>query len=185
MRHFAISELRAGRFPLWRPGVYGGAPFLAQNQPAVLSPLHLLDYAWESPRVLAWREMLKALLAGTGAFLFFRVALGAGFWASAFGAWCFPLCGFLVLWANHPHSSVALWLPWILLATERTLRFPRGLGPIGLAATTALALVSGHSGVAAHVMMGSGLYAVVALLSSARPGESRLWGCSWRAGYWA
>jgi hypothetical protein len=160
MRRFAISELRAGRFPLWRPGVYGGAPFLAQNQPGVLSPLHLLDYAWESPRVLAWREMLKALLAGAGAFLFFRLALGAGFWAAALGAWCFPLCGFLVLWANHPHSSVALWLPWMLLATERTLRFPRGLGPIGLAATTALALVSGHSGVAAHLMMGSGLYAI-------------------------
>ena len=165
MRRFAATEVRAGRLPLWRPGVYGGAPFLAQNQSAVLSPLRLLDYAWSSPSALAWREVLKAILGGLGAFLFFRLALRVGFPAATFGAWAFPVGGFFVLWANHPHTSVAIWLPWLLLATELTLKKPRGLAPAGLAVVTAFALVSGHSGVAAHLLMGSALYALGRLIA--------------------
>jgi hypothetical protein len=173
MRRFSAAEVRAGRLPLWRPGVYGGAPFLAQNQSAVFSPLRLLDYAWTSPRAIAWREVLKAILGGLGAFLFFRLALGVGFPAAVLGAWAFPVGGFLVLWANHPHTSVAIWLPWLLLATELSLRRPRGLAPVGLAVITAFALLSGHSGVATHLLMGSALYAVARLIAAP---DLRRWG---------
>src|SRR5262249_7659556 len=93
-----------------------------------------------------------------GAYLFFR-ALGAGFWAAAFGAWAFPLCGFLILWANHPQSQVGIWLPWLLLATERALTRAKGFAFAGLAATTALVLVSGHAAVAAQMLIGSAVWA--------------------------
>jgi hypothetical protein len=34
-RQFAVSEIRAGRLPLWNPREYCGQPFLAANQTAV------------------------------------------------------------------------------------------------------------------------------------------------------
>jgi hypothetical protein len=159
-RQIASRALHAGHFPLWDPLDYCGAPFLAANQTALLSPLKWLELAWTSPRALAFRELLKALLAGIGAYLFFRRALQVDPIAARLGAWCFPLCGFLVLWANHPHSAVAIWLPWLLLFTEESLQAPRGFAPIGLAVVVALVLQSGHAGVGAHLLIGSGLYAL-------------------------
>lgn len=159
-RQIASRALHAGHFPLWDPLDYCGAPFLAANQTALLSPLKWLELVWTSPRALAFRELLKALIAGIGAYLFFRRALQVNEIAARFGAWSFPLCGFLVLWTNHPHSAVAIWLPWLLLFTEESLQTPRGFAPIGLAVVVALVLQSGHSGVGAHLLIGSGLYAL-------------------------
>src|SRR3712207_6181286 len=56
-RQYAVAEVRAGRLPLWNPLNYCGSPFLANNQSAVLSPYRLIDYAWDSPAAIAWRQL--------------------------------------------------------------------------------------------------------------------------------
>ena len=40
----AADEIRSGHFPLWNPHTFGGAPFFANPQTAVLFPLTALLY---------------------------------------------------------------------------------------------------------------------------------------------
>lgn len=159
-RRFAAREVRAGRLPLWNPYNYCGAPFLAANNTAVFSPFRLPDYLFPGPVTIAWVQMLKSLVVGVGAYLFFRRALGVGFWPAAVGAWCSPLIGFLVLWRGYPPSFVVVWLPWLLLATDGAVRRPGGWSAPGLAMVTAFVLLSGHMAMAAHVLLVAGLYFV-------------------------
>ena len=86
-RRYAVSEIRAGRLPLWNPHEYCGQPFLAANQTAVFSPFRIPDYLWPGTLVIAWDQVLKSMVAGIGAYLFFRVALRTGFIAALFGGW--------------------------------------------------------------------------------------------------
>jgi hypothetical protein len=152
-RRFAVSEIRAGRFPLWNPHEYCGQPFLAANQTAVLSPFRVLDYLWPGTIVLAWDQVLKALLAGIGAYLFFRIAMQMEFVPALFGGWIWPLCGYYVQWAGYPLSAAAAWLPWLFLFTDGALRDPRGLWSVGLAVVTGISLLSGHAATAAQGLL--------------------------------
>ena len=165
-RRYAAREVRQGRLPLWNPYNYCGAPFIAANNTAVFSPFRLVDYLFPSPVTIAWVQLLKSLVGGIGAYWFFRRAIGVSFWPAVVAAWSFPLIGFLILWRGYPPSFVAVWLPWLLLATDATVRRPGGLGTIGLAVATALLLVSGHAGVAAHALLASGAYALVACIDA-------------------
>ncbi len=157
-RHFGVAEVRAGRLPLWNPYDYCGSPLLAANQFGTFSPFRLLDYAFPGPGTLAWTHLLVTLVAGLGAYLFFRGAMKVGFWPAAIGAWCYPLTGFMVVWGLYTNGAVVAWLPWMLLATDGAVRHPRGGSGPGLAGVTALALVSGHAASAAQVLLASGLY---------------------------
>ena len=67
IRQFAISELRAGRLPWWSPCEFGGVPCFRWN----LLPPWLLAYLIASPVVLAWVQLLVALVAAGGAYFFF------------------------------------------------------------------------------------------------------------------
>ena len=65
-RRFAISELRAGRIPMWTPYQYSGAPFIWPK----FSPFYALQCCSESPIVLAWTQLLGAIVAGLGIYVF-------------------------------------------------------------------------------------------------------------------
>jgi len=159
-RLFAIEEVRAGRLPLWNPYSYCGHPFVAPNQTAIFSPFHWADYLFPSFVTLAWMQLLKSLVAGAGAYLFFRRALGVGFVSAAAGSAAYPLIGFMVLWQGFPLSAVCAWLPWLLLGAELAIHNPRGWGGPLLALETAATLVAGHAETAAHVLLACGIYAV-------------------------
>lgn len=154
-RMFIVSELRAGRWPLWVPSQYAGKPTL---QWPWLSPLSILLAAIPSPVVLAWHQLLAALIAGTGFYLFCRRALGIRFWPAAITAWCYPLTGFFVFWLGFPTSAPVYFLPWIVLAVDGLVRKPdwRGLTALGLA--TCAVLCSRQLDIAAQVLMVCGLY---------------------------
>ncbi len=154
-RRFAVSELHAGRLPMWAPYQYAGAPFIIPK----FSPFLALGDCAASPVVLAWAQLLAAVVAGLGAYLFFRRALKLSFWPAAFGAWCYPLTGFFVFWQGYPTGYSVYWLPWLLLAVDKTVR-GHVLGPCALAIFTCLALVSGNLDVAGQVLLASGLYAL-------------------------
>jgi hypothetical protein len=155
-RRFAAAEFRAGRLPLWNPFIYLGAPFVVWE---AYSPFNLPYYLFPDPRTLAWILLFKSLVAGVGAYLFFRQVLGVSFWPAAVGAWCYPLTGFFILWAGFPHSAVMAWLPWLFLATDCTLRRPLGWGGPALAVLTCLVLIT-RIDVAAQALLAVGLYAL-------------------------
>ena len=188
-RRFEVSELHAGRLPMWAPYHFAGVPFIWPK----FSPLLALRSLIASPVILAWSQLLAAIVAGVGAYVFCRRALGVSFWPGAVAGWCYPLTGFLVFWQGWPTSMAVYWLPWILLVVDRTVRGggetnddggapascrlsapepPKQAtcrrsgrllsrrAPVGLAVVTCLVLLSGHLDVAGQVLLVSGLYAL-------------------------
>lgn len=165
-RKFGYEELHAGRIPMWTPYNFAGAPFTRSN----FSPFSLMASLVASPVILAWTQMLAAMVAGFGAYLFCRRVLRLSFWQGAIAAWCYPLTGFFILWLGFPTSPPVVWLPWILLAVDKTTRRTSAFAPIGLALATCLVLISGQIDVAAQVMLASGLYALWILVEEHREG---------------
>jgi hypothetical protein len=155
-RRFAASEVHAGRLPMWNPYNFAGAPFIRPK----FSPFLALQAAMASPVVLAWSQLLAAIVAGLGAYRFCRRVLAVSFWPAAIAAWCYPLTGFFVLWQGYTTCLPVVWLPWILLAVDETARGTHALAPIGLSLVTGLVLISGQLDVAAQVLLASGLYGV-------------------------
>ena len=155
-RRFAAAEIHAGRLPQWASYHFAGAPFIWPK----FSPFLALQCSTASPMVLAWSQLLAAIVAGLGAYFFCRRVLTVSFWPAAIAAWCYPLTGFFVFWQGFGTCIPVYWLPWILLAVDKTARGASTLAPIGLSVVTCLVLTSGQLDVAAQVLLASGLYGV-------------------------
>ncbi|MCA9728017.1 MAG: hypothetical protein KC729_10070 [Candidatus Eisenbacteria bacterium] len=179
-RRFAATEFRAGRLPLWNPGAYTGVPFANF---AKYSPFLLLYYLFDAPWTLAWIQLLTALVAGLGAYAFFREGPRLSFWPAACVAWCVPLSGFFVLWEGFSLVYAAAWFPWLLYAVERTMRAPRR-GGVLLALVTCLLVLSGQIDIGGQALLASGLYALVRLgcLHAIPSDRSRRWRRSFERG---
>ncbi len=168
-RRFAAEEVAARRWPRWLPYEYGGVPMRF----TMLSPLFALKASTPSPLVLAWAQLLTALIAGAGIYVFSRRALGLGFWPAAIAAWCYPLSGTFVLWQGFPVADTLCWFPWLLVAMGEALR-GRTWGVAAVAAVTALLLLGGQLDVAALALLACG---AAALLGGGRlMARERRWG---------
>jgi hypothetical protein len=117
-RQFAFSEIHQGRFPLWAPYQYGGAPFVWPKYSLFL----LLECCAKSPVILAWGQLFAALVAGIGMYFFCRQSLRVGFWPATVCAWGYPLTAFFVLWQGFPTGLAIYWLPWIFLGVDKSTR---------------------------------------------------------------
>ena len=165
-RRFAAREFRAGRLPLWTPDIYLGAPYAIWGKYA---PFNWLYCAFPSPVTLAWMQFLKALLAGGGAYLFFRRVLRIGFWPATIGAWCYPLTGFFMLWQGYPQSEVAAWFPWLLLAVDGLVRHPLGWSGPALAVLTCTILLT-RVDVAVQALAACGIFTLWRIWEEYRSG---------------
>jgi hypothetical protein len=154
-RRFAVSELHAGRLPMWASYHFGGAPFIWPK----FSPFMALQCCTASPVILAWSQLLAALVAGVGAYQFCRRALGLSYWPAALAGWCYPLTGFLVLSQGFTLVMSIYWLPWIFVAVNATVRRTSRFAPVALSAVTAFTLTSGQLDVAGQVLLVSGCFA--------------------------
>jgi hypothetical protein len=148
VREFVSGELSAGRLPLWNPYTQFGAPFLANMQWGVFSPLNLLIA--RLPADVGYNGFVLANVAMAGVFMF----LLARQWklsrpASLVAALAFMFSGRLISWAwggaLFMLSAIA-WLPLVVLLCERAMSAQtRRLRWIALAAVAAAAQVlSGH-----------------------------------------
>lgn len=160
MRHFLAAEVRAGRLPLWLPQDYCGAPLAVFPK---YSLFNLIYYLFPGPAAVVGMQFAMALVAGVGAYRFFRRALGAGFWPAALGAWAYPLTGFFVLWQGFYISYTVALYPWMLLAIDGVVRRPAGwCGPL-LTLCTCLLLTVGAIDIAGQALLAAGLFAMVRL----------------------
>jgi hypothetical protein len=155
-RRFAVSEIQKGRFPLWAPYQYAGVPYVWPK----FSPFLLLEYTTQSPIILAWAQLLAALVTGMGMYFFCRQMLHVSFWPATICAWCYPLTAFFILWQGYPTRLPVCWLPWIFLFADKTIRSANYRAVIGLSLATGLVLISGNIDVAGQVLLGCGLYAI-------------------------
>ncbi|MGD0650341.1 MAG: hypothetical protein ABSA97_04250 [Verrucomicrobiia bacterium] len=163
-RQFTVSEIRAGRFPLWVPYQYAGAPFVEPKY----SPLRILLCLTASPLIHAWFQLVIAMIAGMGVYLFCRRTLQIGFRSATITAWCYPMTGLFVFGQGYHTGAVVLWLPWLLLAVDKTVRRASPAAPIWLGVVTGFVLTSGPTDIAGQVLLASGVYAVWCLLTAYR-----------------
>ncbi|MBV8556252.1 MAG: YfhO family protein [Planctomycetaceae bacterium] len=155
---FNRAMLRRGRLPLWNGLAGCGAPHLANGQSAVFDPFHAIAYLGTLPEAYVWMAAARLWVAGMGMFLLAR-SWGLGPWGRWFAGLAFPFCGFLIVWLLYPVTSVAVWMPWLFLATDRALAGP-GPRTVGLLAlVVGLVLLGGHAQTSAHVLLAAGLHA--------------------------
>jgi hypothetical protein len=155
---FNRAMLRRGRLPLWNPHAGCGAPHLANGQSAVFDPYNLVAYATTVPSALGWMAFGRLWAAGVGMFLLAR-SWGAGPLGRWFAGLVYPLCGFLVVWLLYPVTPVAIWLPWLILATDRAVSAPCPRTACQVALVVALSILGGHIQTSAHVLIAGGLFA--------------------------
>jgi Bacterial membrane protein YfhO len=178
---FSRTMIRSGRLPLWNGYAGCGTPHLANGQSAVFDPFHLLAYAGTTPGAFAWIAAGRLWTAGLGMFLLAR-SWGLGFWGRWFAGLTYPFCGFLVLWLLFPVTSVAIWMPWLFLATDRVFRRPGARAAGWLAIVVALVLFGGHIQTSEHVLIAGGLYALARGVWERTSGNPRHALISWTLG---
>lgn len=146
LRQYAAESLKEGRFPLWNPYLFMGAPFFANVQTAVLYPLNALFLFFSTPYAYTASIVTHVFLAGGGMYLFCRRTLGVAPLAAMLGATAFMFSGFLAGQVGHINQlNVSAWLPLPLVAFDETVR--RGSLPLGIATGLigALQLLAGHT----------------------------------------
>jgi hypothetical protein len=142
-RHWMQQELAAGRFPLWAPGPAGGLPLFASYQPGVLSPLHLLWVLLPVGAGLGLILALKLWLAGLGMWLFLR-GLQLHPAAALLSAIGLMFSTWLVNWLTWAHTSVYVFLPWILWTITAWCHDRRPWAVPVLVGFTGCAVLGGH-----------------------------------------
>jgi hypothetical protein len=154
-RMFMAAEYRAARIPLWNPYLYGGSPAAVWPK---FAPHSLIYTLFPSPHTIVWLQLLKSVLAGLGAYLFFSQVLKVGYWPAAFGSWALPLTGYSILWQGILFSWSYACLPWLCLAADRLVRAPTSWwGPL-LAILTACMIHSGALNVTGLILLACGLF---------------------------
>lgn len=119
---FISRTLRDGSFPFWDPHSFGGYPFYANGQSAVLYPPRLFGAAFLSPSVTHdMLSMLHVLLAGLAMYALlreFEVGLGGALLSAV--AWMFS--AFNMAWLHlEVVTPIIYLLPLGLLAVRRAL----------------------------------------------------------------
>jgi hypothetical protein len=154
---FNRAMLRRGRLPLWNDFAGCGAPHLANGQSAVFDPFHLIAYVGTLPDAHAAMAAARLWVAGFGMFLLMR-RWGLGTWGRWLAGLSYPFCGFLLVWLLYPVASVAVWLPWLLWATDRVLQQPTARRVGLLALITGCVFLAGHIQTSAHVLIAAAIY---------------------------
>ena len=113
-----------GRFPLWNPSIFFGAPLFANVQSAVLYPLNLMTWWMEPPQQVILSAIVHTIIAGILAWalgLFgFRLRM-----ASSLGLGiAYMFSGFMAQQVGHINQlNASAWLPgmmlMLLIATRR------------------------------------------------------------------
>jgi hypothetical protein len=159
---YVAQALGSGRFPLWNPHLFMGAPLFANMQTAILYPLHW-PFLWlPAPRQVAASVVLHVILAGWGALAYARRSLTLNWPGALAAAIIFALGGFVGAQVEHINQlNVVAWLPWVFLLLDMSVKSKNRLAPmLGLGLVVALMLLAGHAQATYICLVGLGLYVV-------------------------
>ncbi len=121
-RAYVAQSFLDGRFPLWNPHLFLGAPLFANMQTAVLYPLHWPLLWLPVPQQVAVSIVLHVILAAGGMLAFARRALGLSWLGALTAALVFALGGFLGAQVEHINQlNCIAWLPWALLVLDSVM----------------------------------------------------------------
>ncbi len=159
---FAAGQIQAGRFPLWNPYLYSGAPFAADYQTGALYPVNLLVWAVARPFTYGVFEAVVVFHVWWASVTAYGLARTVGMRrAGALVAGIvFAYGGFMIAQIGHaPMIAVASWLPAALAALYRGRHGGIGWTVLaGLALT--MATLAGHPQVLLYVFSTAVAYAL-------------------------
>lgn len=146
LRQYAADALRQGRFPLWNPDLFLGAPFFANVQTAVLYPLNLLFVWLPTPFAYSASVVLHLLLAGVAIYLFASRSLGVSLLPGLLAAITFVFSGFMTGQTGHINQlTVAAWMPLLLVTFDEAVRRRSLALGIATGLVGTLQLLAGHT----------------------------------------
>ncbi|HVZ80112.1 MAG TPA: hypothetical protein VHE12_04835 [bacterium] len=168
-RGFGASMMKKGILPLWDPYIFGGSPFFAGFQSALLYPPNWLFLVLPLAPALNLSIALHFFLAGYFLHRWLgRYPLGMG--ARLSGAATFLLGGafFLHLYPGHlPNLCTMAWIPLVFERTEAlAVEGPDRKRILGATAALALQLLSGHIQYFFYTVLCAGLYGLVRMALS-------------------
>jgi hypothetical protein len=162
LHQYAADALRAGRFPLWSPEVFLGAPFFANAQTGVLYPLNVVFLLFAVPAAYTVSLWLHTWLAGAFTYLFARRRLDLGVAGALVAALAFSLGGFMTGLAGHLNQlQAAAWLPLLAWLLTGAIQRQSVRWAVGAAAVLALQTFAGHSQEVYLTLVALGVLAVL------------------------
>jgi hypothetical protein len=160
---YTIQRYKAGQIPLWNPYSQLGAPFLANGQSAIFYPTILLH--WNLPETWSWTisAALRLFVCGLGMYLL-AGRYGLRRFPRLLTAVAFMLCGFNVVWLNHPQTNVMPLLPWAVLMTEMLIQRVTLHRILGATIVFFVQFLGGHPASCVHLLLTCGLVWVLRVL---------------------
>jgi hypothetical protein len=157
---FTIDSLRAGQFPLWNPGLFGGMPFFAANQAALLYPINLIAF-WFGPHYY-WvvAPLLRLLVAGFGTYALAR-RLNVGALGALLAGGVYMFASFNVVWLHFAIHNVAALLPLALWLIARLADRVARRDVLALAGVVAAQMFGGHPEMSLFFLVVCGAFAAV------------------------
>ena len=144
-KHGLARLLRDGFLPTWLDNQYGGEPFLANLQHAVLYPGNLPFWFLPTSTALEAVAALHVALAGVGMWAYCRVALRTGWAGAALAGLAF---GFGSVTLQHiillNQLQVIAWMPLVLLFGHLALERGRLRWVVLTGVSAGLQLLAGH-----------------------------------------
>ncbi|MBU0755239.1 MAG: YfhO family protein, partial [Planctomycetes bacterium] len=167
------KALGEGRIPLWDPYPMGGVPHHAQGLPGLFSLANCAYLFMDIARSHAVSGFVQVVLAGLFMMLFLR-ALEIRHFPAFLGGLAFGCSGWMLF---HLHyfmmTSAALWLPLLLLGTEKLMRRARPWWLFALALGAFQTLCAGFPQIGIINLYLTTAYALVRALTLMRSGFSR------------
>jgi len=117
-----IGELKQGKFPLWNPYNFSGAPLLANYQSQVFYPFTFIYFLL--PQDIAWTIMviIQPMLGSVFMYLF-ATEIGISSAGAILAAILFNFSGFANVWMEFTTVwHTILWLPLILFLVEKSVK---------------------------------------------------------------
>lgn len=159
-----VRSLAQGRLPLWNPYINGGQSFIGNGQSAIFGPFSLLGYLFPLYSSYVAIAVLRLFVAGIFTFLFAR-EIGLSKSGALLAVITFAFSGPMITWLGYPLSPVIVWLPAMLLTTERMLTRVSRLYTITTGLIIGAQFLGGHPETSFHVMLTWAVYTLYRLVS--------------------
>ena len=144
-KHGLAELLRDGALPTWLDNQYGGEPFLANLQHAVLYPGNLPFWLLETSTALKVVCAVHVAVAGVFMWAYCRLGLGTSRWGAALAGLAF---GFGSITLQHiilmNQLQVIAWMPLVLLFGHLALERGRLRWVVLTGVAAGLQLLAGH-----------------------------------------
>jgi hypothetical protein len=175
-RTFGFAQMRQGNLALWNPHIFGGAPFFAGFQSALLYPPNWLHLVMPVGLAINWIIALHVFLAGMFMYAWVRhrgLSRGAGVLAGVMYMFCGPY--FPHIFAGHlPHLALMPWVPLLFLAIDGAIEEKSPKWPLLGIFALAMIVLAGHPQYVYYTAIVAAVYTVLNLVVADNPARALL-----------